>query len=130
MRRKITYIPVLLIIGLNAFSQHLRPESISLSYLGESVGHPGIKIGADFSLNSWASTKTDRKKNKEVLQKSLQLSPTMAFYFHEGYQKGIIILPEFSYSRKNEKGNSRSVGIGTGYLRTCLNQRIRHITNQ
>jgi len=101
-------------------AQSLRPESIFVSYFGETITHPGLKIGVDFQLKSWDKTKIKKNKDKKIIQKGIDLIQGIGFFYHKDYQTGIFILPELSYSKKNAKGNFLMAGIGAGYMRTFI----------
>ena len=101
-------------------AQSLRPKSIYASYFGETVTHPGLKIGVTYQLKFWDKTKTRKNGDKRIIQRSIELSPGIGFFYHKDYQTGLFVLPEWSYSRKNAKGNFLTAGIGVGYMRTFI----------
>ena len=101
-------------------AQSLRPKSIYASYFGETVTHPGLKIGVTYQLKFWDKTKTRKNGDKRIIQRSIELSPGIGFFYHKDYQTGLFVLPEWSYSRKNAKGNFLTAGIGAGYMRTFI----------
>ena len=101
-------------------AQSLRPKSISASYFGETVTHPGLKIGVTYQLKFWDKTKTRKNGDKRIIQRCIELSPGIGFFYHKDYQTGLFVLPEWSYSRKNAKGNFLTAGIGAGYMRTFI----------
>ena len=96
------------------------PTSISASYFGESITHPGLKIGVNYHLKSWDKTKTKKNTSQKTIYKRIDLSPNVGFYFHKDYQTGLFVLPELSYTRKNAKGNFMIFGMGAGYMRTFI----------
>lgn len=101
-------------------AQKLKPKSIYASYFGETITHPGLKVGADFSCKSWSKKKMTKKGNEKVIQKNIYLCPCIGFFYHRDYQTGLFILPELTYSRKNAKRNYLSCAIGAGYMRTFI----------
>lgn len=103
-----------------AQGQNLRPQSVYVSYFGETVTHPGLRVGASYQLKAWEKTKTKKSGKEKLIHKSIDLSPSVGFYYHKDYQTGIFVLPELSYSRKNVKGNYITFGIGAGYMRTFI----------
>lgn len=103
---------------LNA--QSLMPKSLSTSYFGEAVTHPGLKIGITYELKTWDKNKIKKNGIEKVIQQSFDLSPTVGFYYHKDYQTGLFVIPELSYTRKNVKGNFVSYGLGVGYMRTFI----------
>lgn len=114
------YLIVLLILFTTTeiSAQIKKPTAISVSYFGETITHPGLKIGLDYELKSWDRNK--KKSTQKIISKSIILSSNIGFYFHKDYQTGAFALPELSYSRKNQKGNFRSIGLGVGYMRTFI----------
>jgi hypothetical protein len=100
--------------------QNFRPQSIYASYFGETVTHPGLKVGINHQLKSWDRTKIKKSGNEKVIQKSIDLSPSIGLFYHSNYQTGLFVLPELSYSRKNAKGNYMTYAIGAGYMRTFI----------
>lgn len=110
----------LLTTGFILQAQSFRPKSIYASYIGETVTHPGLKIGVTYQLGSWDKTKTKNDGNERIIQKSIDLSPGIGFFYHKDYHTGLFALTELSCSRKNAKGNSLSAGFGAGYMRTFI----------
>lgn len=115
---------LILIVFLTSSSmfqaQNLRPQSIYVSYFGETVTHPGLKFGVSYQFKRWDKTKIRRSGNEKVIQKSIDFSPSIGLFYHKDYQTGLFVLPELSYSRKNIKGNFQSLAIGAGYMRTFI----------
>lgn len=93
-------------------------SSISMAYFGETITHPGLKVGLSFSLYEWEKHKMLHNGREKVLTKRIDLSPQLGFYYHQHYQTGLFALPELSYIRQNAKGNYTAFGIGAGYMHT------------
>jgi hypothetical protein len=93
-------------------------NSISLAYFGETITHPGLKVGISFPLYEWEKHKMLRNGREKLLAKRIDLSPQLGFYYHQDYQTGLFVLPELSYNRQNAKGNYTALGLGTGYMHT------------
>jgi hypothetical protein len=111
---------MLLISSTILKAQIEKPNSISASYFGESLTHPGLKIGVSYHLKSWDKAKKGESFPPKIINKSFDLGPYIGFYYHKDYQTGIFILPEFSYTKKNTKGNFLTFGLGAGYMRTII----------
>lgn len=94
--------------------------SLSISYFGEGITHPGLKIGLNFPFHTWEKTKTKGSGVEKLFYKSFSVQPSLGFYFHQDYQTGLFVLPQLAYSRRNAKGNYASFGLGVGYLRTFI----------
>ncbi len=103
-----------------AVGQNKRLTGIQVSYLGEMITHPGVKVGVDYNLRSWSKVKAEGKKRERTLSKSVVLSPTLGSFYHKRYQTGFFIVPELKYYRENQKGVFYDVGVGLGYLRTVI----------
>jgi hypothetical protein len=101
-------------------AQNLRPQSIYASYFGETVTHPGLKVGVNYQLKNWDKTKIKKSGNEKVIQKSIDFSPSIGLFYHNDYQTGLFVLPELSYSRKNVKGIYMTYAVGAGYMRTFI----------
>ena len=96
------------------------PTSISASYFGESITHPGLKIGINYELKNWDKTKIRKNTSKKTIYNRIDLSPSIGFYYHKDYQTGLFVILELSYTRKNAKGNFMTYGLGAGYMRTII----------
>ncbi|RIV71550.1 hypothetical protein D2U88_07230 [Flagellimonas aequoris] len=106
--------------SIGCFSQNMMPKSISVSYLGEMVTHPGLKLTFDYPLTEWEKSKSGRRGGERRIEKSIELSPTVGFYYHRRYQSGVMAIPELKFKRQNPKGNYFEIGAGLGYLRTIV----------
>lgn len=107
-------------VALQGQAQFAKPESISVSYFGEMITHPGLKLSANFNLKEWSKMKNADKKHSKELGKSLVLSPAIGFYYHRRYQTGLFLIPEGKYRSLNQKGLFHEFGLGLGYLRTFV----------
>lgn len=101
-------------------AQVLKPQSISVGYMGEFISHPGLKLAFNYSLHNWPKTKTTRKGDARTLNRSLLLSPAIGCYYHKNYQTGFFFHPELTWKREKENGRFRAVSIGIGYLQTVV----------
>ena len=110
---------ILLVIAFLTAAEVIGAQSaISLAYFGETITHPGLKVGISFPLYEWEKHKTLRNGREKLLDKRIDLSPQLGFYYHQDYQTGLFVLPELSYIRQNAKGNYTALGVGAGYLHT------------
>lgn len=110
---------ILLVIAFLAAVEVIGAQSaISQAYFGETITHLGLKVGLSFPLYEWEKHKTLRNGREKLLDKRLDLSPQLGFYYHQNYQTGLFVLPELSYIRQNAKGNYTALGIGAGYMHT------------
>lgn len=110
---------MLLAISVSASAQILKPAAISVAYFGETITHPGIKLGFTYHLKNWEKQRL-KKGSEKVLLKSIDLTPTLGLFYHKDYQTGFFALSELSYSRQKTRGSFISLGLGAGYLRTFV----------
>ncbi|RYU96942.1 hypothetical protein [Emticicia agri] len=100
-------------------AQILKPQSVSIAYIGEAITHPGMKIGLNYSFFKW-----DRQKNnkgaEKIIDYSIDFKPCIGFYYHKSYQTGIFALPELSFTWKKQGGSFTAIGVGVGYMRTII----------
>ena len=110
---------ILLVIACLVIKGALGAQStISLGYFGETITHPGLKVGLCFPLHQWERHKMLRNGQEKLLDKRIDLSPQLGFYYHQNYQTGLFVLPELSYKRQNARGNYTALGLGAGYMHT------------
>ncbi|MCG8576672.1 MAG: hypothetical protein MI810_17470 [Flavobacteriales bacterium] len=104
-------------------------EIISVSYFGHYGFHPGLKVGAQYSLKDWKKTK-ERKEKTKIKNKSLFISPQVGFYVHPGNHSGLLLNADLGYQRKKEHSSFYSAWtIGLGYL-TQFNAGITYVQEQ
>lgn len=101
-------------------AQKLKPVAVSVSWFGETITHPGIKLGVTYQLKSYEKSKEKKNGNKKNITKTFDLSPCIGAFYHKNYQTGVFVMPEISYSRKNAKGNYKAIGAGAGYMKTFI----------
>lgn len=102
------------------YAQEKQGPSLSIAYFGETITHPGLKVGLNFPVYSWEKIKTKRNGAEKHLQKSFDVQPSVGFYYHQDYQTGLFVLPQVAYTRKNAQGAYTSFGLGAGYMRTFI----------
>ncbi len=108
---------VFIFIVSNCWAQFKNLESVSFSYYGEMITHPGLKLSSDFKIKGWDKVKRDSLKK---INKSFIISPALGFFHHRRYQTGLFLIPEVKYKRQNPKGRFYELGIGAGYLKTFI----------
>ena len=102
---------ILLSLPVSGKAQFQAPVTLSISYFGEMITHPGLKIGVNFRLKQW-----QHDQNSEALYLSLSLGS----FFHRRYQTGVFLYPEINYGKQFSSGATISGGLGFGYLRTFI----------
>jgi len=75
---------------------------INISYYGNLIIHPGIKIGADWNLLMINKTKEKKRKTKNIT-KVLFISPSIAFYVHSNSNKGLFTSTDIGIRRYGKK---------------------------
>lgn len=96
-------------------------ESVSLSYFGEMITHPGLKAGVNYQLKSWINPKERKSQKKDHYifnVKSILLGGSLGAFSHNRYQSGYFTILEPKYRTENMNGFFWELGLGGGYLRT------------
>lgn len=104
----------------NCYAQLKSLESVSFSYFGEMLTHPGLKVSTDFNIKEWDKIKSTKKDSSKTINKSFLVSPALGIFHHRRYQTGLFFIPEVKFKRQNPKGNFFECGIGIGYLRSFI----------
>lgn len=117
---KLSIVLFLMLHSLNGFSQKAVPESISVSYLGEMVTHPGLKLSFDYPLTQWERSKKGNSGVERSITKTVLLGPSIGAFYHRRYQTGLMVIPELKLKRQNQNGGYFELGAGFGYMRTFI----------
>lgn len=88
---------------------------IYLSYYGNLLSHPGIKVGFDWNLLIKEINKNKRKP--KTIHKVFFISPNLSFYHHQHSHKGLNLGLDAGYRRYNNRLFYRELNIGTYYHR-------------
>lgn len=128
---------VLLCIGFSASSQEkesngsvLQPNNfapISVSYFGNLVIHPGIKLSVDYPLLGVQKIKNKPKKVKTI-QKLFFFQPNLAYFIHPKTMSGLHCAIDMGWRRYNNKLFYAEVGTGFGFM-TRFNVGETYIAN-
>lgn len=110
----------LLGISSNCLGQTWKAQEVSISYFGEMVTHPGIKLAVSYPIKQWMKIKNQKEGVTQEVFKSVQLGPSLAYYYHRRYHHGLQFVPELFYRRKKKNGTYLDLGIGLGVLRTII----------
>lgn len=115
--KKLTFTCLLVSFLYNSLQAQLnRPNSIQISYFGETVTHPGLKVNLIYNIKEWEKIKSEKKTKV----KYISMQPGLGIYTHKNYQTGLLLLNDICYSRITNKRKWFSSGIGLGFLRTFL----------
>ena len=97
------------------------PKSVSLSYFGEMISHPGLKIGYNhqFHLRTHHKKRKSKKKNEYVfVRRGYLLSISAGGFNHNRYQTGYFTFLEPKYRVENKSGLFYEIALGGGYMKT------------
>ncbi|UTW62767.1 hypothetical protein KFE98_01020 [bacterium SCSIO 12741] len=85
-----------------------------ISYYGNFLTHPGIKLGMDWHLIHVNKEKIRGEKTKNI-HKYLMVTPSIAFYTHPQSHKGLLIAADLQWNRYGKRGFYTGVSAGIGY---------------
>ena len=98
---------------------------ISVSYYGDNLIHPGLKVGTTYTFKSYQKFKVRRlnkrqiKMGNKIKYKQLMIMGSVGGYSHPNNDIGLFMNTGFGYERvKSGKGNLFGVNLELGYLRT------------
>lgn len=86
---------------------------LSVSYYGNLVTHPGLKIGMDWNLLLVEKTKEKRKKIKTI-RKVLLVSPSIAWYRQKQSHTGLLLSADLQWRRYTKRLFFTELGFGLG----------------
>lgn len=114
------FLLVTLALSLTSYSfgqeSFLEKKPITVSYFGQMLFHPGIKVGTQYDFREW-TTQKEKKKGERIKEKSLFVSPQIGFYSHPRNHSGLIISADVGYQRiKLKRGFYSAYSIGLGYF--------------
>lgn len=117
MHLKSYFLALSLCLPFWGISQLSSPQSVNVSYFGEFITHPGLRLGLQYELGS--KTRPHPTKSKETCH-TIALRPSLGLFFHRRHQTGIFLLPEVGYLRTNQKRRQFGAGLGIGYLMSFI----------
>lgn len=98
-------------------------QELKVAYFGESFTHYGLKGGYSLTLRS-----ADRQTKKgRTITNALAFTPGLAIYRHAHNHVGLIVMPDVSYKRKNEKGRTFETGFSPGIFRSFLEGKVYEV---
>lgn len=104
------------------YISHRRPMSLSFSYFGEMITHPGAKIGFNYQLktrNKLKKRKSEKTGINVYSRKYALINASVGFLHHKNYQTGYFGLIELRFRTENQNDRFFELGIGFGFLRTA-----------
>lgn len=104
------------------------PDKVSLSYFGESAIHPGLKLGAEWTLGSATKEKTRwfKKRRQKIGAKAIQhdflLSSSLGGYIFPNNHNGYVLHAVLGWRKTwTRKGRFIGAGLGAGALYRAYN---------
>ncbi len=92
------------------------PESISIAYLGETLTHPGVKVGLPILLKN-SSKQKEKPKGTINKIKSFYVVPQIGFYTHLQNHSALILNVDLAFKRNKEDSKwARVYSLGIGAL--------------
>ena len=86
---------------------------ISISYFGQFIVQPGLKIGTEFNLKNWENTSPKTK----ITNRQFYLSPQVGYFNVPNVHSGLIFNVDVGYKKLRANPLSYSAfSIGLGYL--------------
>jgi hypothetical protein len=95
---------------LLSLSAHAGP-AVSVSYFGEQLTHPGLKVGVEWSLVDGTS--------RRGMDRALLVQPSLAAWTHPDITNGVLVDGQLIYRKTRPRGFKREVLVGTGFVRTA-----------
>ncbi|WP_375561995.1 hypothetical protein ACE193_05445 [Bernardetia sp. OM2101] len=99
-------------------AQTFKPQTIGVSYFGETITHSGMKVFAEYNL--FTKVKNKKKNSEKNVYHSILLTPSIAYFYHKNYQHAALGQFEVGYNRTSPNGNYWGFGVGVGYMRTFI----------
>lgn len=105
-----------LIQKVNANNRSVSGVPFSVSYYGNSLVNPGLKLSADFIWIEFSKLKTKKNGKVKNTRKKLSTTPYLSYYKHHQSHQGFQLGTDILWRRINNKGWYREIGFGLGYL--------------
>jgi hypothetical protein len=86
-------------------------QDVSVSYFGDQLVHPGLKVGVEYPLLS----RTSRLRSME---RSLYVAPNLGVTWHPEHHTAAFVNGELGYRRTRESGWKRELILGLGAMRS------------
>jgi hypothetical protein len=122
--KKVLYFTLFLGLLYTAWGQNTNPQqlSLNLSYFGETVIHPGIKVGLSYTF--WEKEKSRKhwfkgrqgRLGPKIRKHQFLVGANVAFYNHANNHTGIQQDINFGWQRTNmRRGTMIGAQLGLGY---------------
>jgi hypothetical protein len=87
-----------------------------VSYYGNFLTHPGIKMGLDWNLFMIEKTKEKRRRPKTI-RKVLLVTPAISYYTHNASHNGLLASTDLAWRRYSKNLFYREISVGVGYFK-------------
>jgi hypothetical protein len=121
---------LLILLVLNPLKAQQENESlntVNISYFGNSITRPGLKLGIEYVLTGKTAY---IKSNGKSVFRQLTINPNIGFYYHPENHTGLFLNSEFGYRIIRPKGMLMQISVGAGYLRTFLAAKTYEINDR
>lgn len=120
------FFTIIIFIGLTTLLQaqkeHFNPKLYAdfapnqgLSYWGEFLFHPGLKIMYDLPFKTWGVKITNKKQKVKYRVQQLFAAPHLGYFIHPGNHQGLAIGTDFGYRLHLAKKND-NYWYGKGFV--------------
>lgn len=89
---------------------------LKIAYAGGMITHPGVSIGAGYSLSQWSKAKS----NGLYVDQEIRLGLKLGTYFHKRMHTGVYLTPDVEWIRTGAKGFQFGLNFSAGYLKTFI----------
>lgn len=96
--------------------------SLHWSYFGETITHPGTKIGVDYPLRTTKISKLKKSGKTFDKQKQIIVGGNLGVFYQRRYNTSLFLNAEVGYRRIKKKGSKLDFLFGVGYLKSFLNE--------
>ena len=97
---------LLILLPFTVFGQNKTDLYINVSYFGEMITHPGMRLGMNIPVKTWG----------ENNHKHFDVAPSIGMFHHRRYQTGYFFLNDFTFRRNTSENKCLAAGLGLGFL--------------
>lgn len=102
-------------------AQVLLPQKVNISYFGQTITHPGLKAGLEYTLKSKNFIRNKRNGTQVPKKYELILTSNLGFFYQKRFNTSFLLNAEIGYRRVRNKGFKIELLLGAGTLRTFVN---------
>lgn len=97
-------------------AKQYRSPAISLSYFGEELINPGVKLGLELPLY----TRIKEKEESRIRAYSLFTGAQAGYYYHQGNFEALFFVASLGLRHVSPSGFFKDLAVGGGLLKTIL----------